>query len=296
MLEDVPRLRCPLRLRSMERGDGQVWPYYTFDGFEGRAAHAGSVVPAACQAVGYGLNWGDCVTLSQVVALARRLWGWHWVRRFRDRMSSLGNHLAVVEELWWLARWESPGDIRQEEYPFPGCIRRVDWQFTTRGVAINLEVKYRAYDWLRWVDATRYARLLASYFDTVPAKFPCRVPGQVNLVAMTLLGALGPELTAKAQAFLDAHPALDGFLFWSIARRDLPGCECVLRHDAEFIRALLRVPEEENRWRNPFLVPVGFDWRRLTVRDDANRAALEGLFAAACAISPTGHAAAVASP
>jgi hypothetical protein len=67
-------------------------------------------------------------------------------------------------------------------------------------------------------------------------------------------------------------------LFWSIARRDLRGCECLLRPEAEAVRSLLRPAEEEDRWRNPFLVPTSFDWRSLAAQHPADRAAIEGLF------------------
>lgn len=278
VLEDVPRLRCPLRLRFIAQEDRRGWPCYVFEDFAQPAAPLLSEIPPSSKAVGYGLNWGDLVTLSKVVELARRLWGWHWVRRFRERMSSLPNHLSVVEELWWLGQWESPIAIQQECSPFPSCDRTVDWQFQTGGVVINLEVKYRPGDWLRWVDARLYASLLDSYSDTVAEKFPRKLPGQVNLVAMTLLGALGPELRARTTAFLEAHHTLDGVLFWSIARRDLPGCECLLRPEAGFVRSLLRPAEEEDRWRNPFLVPTSFDWRSLAAKHPADRASIEGLF------------------
>ncbi len=282
VLEDVPRLRCPLRLRFLDNEDGQVWPYYVFNGIECQAPLLRAETPLACKAVGYGLNWGDLVTLSKVVQLARRLWGWHWVRRFRERMSSMANHLSVVEELWWLGQWESPRVIQQECSPFPFCDRTVDWQFEAHGVVINLEVKYRANDWLRWVDARLYTPLLDTYFDTVAEKFPRKVPGQINLLAMTLLGALGPELRTRTAAFLHTHPALDGVLFWSIAQRGLPGCEWILRPEAEFVRTLLRPVQEEDRWRNPFLMPLGFDWRHLP----ADHVAIEGMFAAS---RPTAH-------
>lgn len=278
VLEDVPRLRCPLRLRFLEQSDGQGWPCYVFAEFAHQPAPMLAAIPPSAKAIGYGLNWGDLVTLSKVVELARQLWGWHWVRRFRERMSSLANHLSVVEELWWLGQWESPAAIQQECCPFPGCDRTVDWQFEAGGTVINLEVKYRPADWQRWLDVRHYRAQLNGYFDTVAEKFPCKLPGQVNLVAMTLLGALGPELRARTTAFLDAYPTLDGVLFWSIARRDSPGCECVLRPEAEFVRSLLRPVEEEDRWRNPFLVPTSFDWRSLAAIHPADRSAIEGLF------------------
>ena len=83
---------------------------------------------------------------------------------------------------------------------------------------------------------------------------------------------------ALGAAFPEAHPALDGVLFWSIARRDLPGYECLLRPEAGFVRSLLRPAAEEDRWRNPFFVPTSFDWRSLAAGNPAERAAIEGLF------------------
>jgi len=276
--EDVPRLRCPLRLRFLEQAAGQDWPCYVFGEFSRQPAPMLAAVPPSSKAIGYGLNWGDLATLSKVVELARKLWGWHWVRRFRGRMSSLANHLSVVEEPGWLGQWESPAAIQQECCPFPGCDRTVDWHFEAGGTVINLEVKYRPGDWQRWADARLQASMIATYFDTVSEKFPRKLSGQVNLVAMTLLGALGPELRARTAAFLDAHPTLDGVLFWSIARRDSPGCEYRLRPEAEIVCSLLRPAEEEDRWRNPFLVPTSFDWRSLAARKPTERAAIEGLF------------------
>jgi hypothetical protein len=150
----------------------------------------------------------------------------------------------------------------------------VDWQFETQGVVINLEVKYKPYDWLRWVDAGRYALALQSYFDTVAEKFPCKMNGQVNLLAITLLGALGPELRAMTTSFLEAHPTLDGVLFWSIARRDSTAYECIFQPEARFIQSLLRPAEVEDCWRNPFIVLSAPDWRKLSAKDHADRAVL----------------------
>lgn len=132
--------------------------------------------------------------------------------------------------------------------------RSVDWQFQTQGVVINLEVKYRSYDWLRFVDPAGYTNQLNHYFDGLAEKFPGKCAEQVNLVAMTLLGSLGDELRNRTEAFLRSHPAIDGFLFGSIARRDSLDCECLLRPGSEFVRSLLRPADEEDRWRNPFLI------------------------------------------
>ncbi len=255
LLEDIPRLTGGrLRLRFIERADSEIWPYYVFTNHESRPDYFNPAFHFHASAVGYGLNWGDLVTLSKVVKFARQTWGEYWVRRFRERMKHFNNHISTVEELWWLGLWKSPIHVQRECAFCAPHWRTVDWQFETQGVVINLEIKHRSNDWLRFVDLVAYINQLDSYFDTLAEKFPAKVAGQVNLVGMTLLGSLGALLRNRTLAFLESHPALDGFLFWSIARRDLPGCECVLRPSCEFVRELLRPADEEDRWRNPFII------------------------------------------
>jgi hypothetical protein len=249
LLEDVPRLGGPLRLRWHGQSPREACPYYVFTNNVNTPEIFRLPLYSSCNAVGYGLDWGDLVTLSQAVLIARRVWGRYWVREFRERMTHFNNHLSTVEELWWLGLWDSPSRIEREcAYCAPRW-RSVDWQFQTQGVVINLEVKYRPYDWLRFVDAECYVNRRQHYFDGLAEKFPCKCDGQVNLVAMTLLGSLGCDLQIQAAEFLRLHPPL-----WSIARRDTLDCECVLRPEREYVRALLRPADEEDRWRNPFMI------------------------------------------
>jgi hypothetical protein len=218
----------------------------------------------------YGLNWGDLVTLSKVVKFARQQWGEHWARSFRDRMKHFQNHLSTMEELWWLSLWKSPLHVQYECLFYAPSWRPVDWQFEIQGVAIDLEIKYRRFDWLRFVDPVAY--------EHAGLVFP-NAGGQVS----------GPSCRAgqprrhdaarlrhRAECFLASHPTVDGFLFWSVARRDLPGCECVLRRSCEFVRDLLRPADEEDRWRNPFVFAPRPSMARTNDEPDFNP--LYGLF------------------
>ena len=257
LLEDVPRLRGPLRLR-WTTCEQETWPYYTFDN------NSFSEIPrstsiADCAAIGYGLTWGDLVTLSGVIKTARNLWGEHWVRWFRERMAHFNNHLSTVEEIWWLGLWDSPSHIERECAPVVN-LRTVDWQFESQGYVINLEIKYRTHEWLRFVNPCLYSKSLSTYFDGIAEKFRRKIPGQLNLVAMTLLGSLGPELRERAVKFLEESPTIDGILFWSIADRNSLKCDGVLRPECEFVHSLLREADEEHRWRNPFVTPIGWQF------------------------------------
>jgi len=277
VLEDVPLLTGGrLQLRYVEQSDSQIWPYYVFTNYSRPPDDCNPVLRLRNAAVGYGLNWGDLVTLSKVVKFARQQWGEHWARPFRDRMKLFQNHLSTVEELWWLSLWKAPLHVQYECLFYAPSWRPVDWQFEIQGVAINLEIKYRRFDWLRFVDPVAYRNTLDSYFRTLAGKFPARFAGQVNLVAMTLLGSLGARLRHRAECFLASHPTVDGFLFWSVARRDLPGCECVLRPSCEFVRELLRPADEEDRWRNPFVIAPRPSMARTNDKPDFNP--LYGLF------------------
>ena len=277
LLEDAPHLTGgQLQLRCVAQADSQAWPYYVFMNYRTPPEDGNPVLRLRNAAVGYGLNWGDLVTLSKVVKFARQQWGGHWMRPFRERMKHFQNHLSTVEELWWLSLWKSPLRVQHECLFYAPSWRPVDWQFEIGGITFNLEIKYRRYDWLRFVDPVAYRNTLDSYFRTLAGKFPARVAGQVNLVAMTLLGSLGERLRHRAECFLASHATVDGFLFWSIARRDLPGCECVLRPSCEFVRDLLRPADEEDRWRNPFVIAPRPSMARTNELSDFNP--LYGLF------------------
>lgn len=278
LIEDAPRLGFPPRLRGWETHPGGFWPFYFF-GHE--PVPACFLHPASCprhSAIGYGLNWGDLVTLSKAVKLARGFWGSDWTRRFRERFRANQNHLSAVEELWWLGMWHSPRRVEQECPLACHSDRTVDWRFECRGVVVNLEVKYRAQDWLRFVDAPGYARLLDGYFESLAEKFPVRRPGQLNVVGMTLLGSLDSALRDATAAFLRNHPTVDAVLFRSIARRSSLECECVSQPGCDVLPGLVRPAEEEDRWRSPFILHPAVSDARDVGLEQASFRPVWGLF------------------
>ncbi len=99
LVEDIPRLGGPLRLRWIGQTSREAWPYYIFKNntVTPEVFHLSS--HSICKSVGYGLNWGDLVTFSKAVKVARQLWGQYWARWFRERMTHFHNHISTVEEL-----------------------------------------------------------------------------------------------------------------------------------------------------------------------------------------------------
>lgn len=81
--EDIPLLtggRLPLRY--LDQGEMQIWPYYVFTNYRTPPDDRNPALLLRHKAAGYGLNWGDLVTLSKVIKFARQQWGEHWVRPF----------------------------------------------------------------------------------------------------------------------------------------------------------------------------------------------------------------------
>jgi hypothetical protein len=75
LLEDVPRLTGGrLRLRFIERANFEIWPFYVFTNHEYHPDYFNPAFHFRACAVGYGINWGDLVTLSKVVKFARQTW------------------------------------------------------------------------------------------------------------------------------------------------------------------------------------------------------------------------------
>lgn len=102
-----------------------------------------------------------------------------------------------------------------------GCKKRVDWRFKSCGQIINLEVKYRPRDWVRHVDGPDFNIVMPEYYYDVPAKFPTRLPGELNLVAVSCPAPIDRSLRERTEVFLRNHTTIDGVLIWSQASSEV---------------------------------------------------------------------------
>jgi hypothetical protein len=281
LVGDLNLAQRPIELHWLEVGQNERWPYYTFGKSAFGPERLDNYSSQAQKAIGYGLNWGDLITLSKVVKLARQIWNEKWISHFKKRMANFDDHIAYVEELWWLSLWHSPQKVVSERSPFPPCKKNVDWQFDTCTKRINLEVKYRPRDWMRHVDGELYATIVSSYFDEIAMKFPRRNADQLNLVAMTVIAPIDQEFRKKARQFLDETPTLDGIIFWSLGNRDTLTPQFQLQPQAVFLKEIIKNAEEEDRWRNPFVIHPWMDRekrraKRLGIIEDF--AKIDGVF------------------
>ena len=168
LLEDVPRLTGGrFRLRFIERADSEIWPYYIFTNHESRPDYFNPAFHFQRQRRRLWIELGrlgDALQSGQVRppdvgrVLGAPVSGAHETFRqshFHRGRTVVARPVEIAHSCATGVRVCAP------------CWRMVDWQFETQGVVINLEVKYRNHDWLRFVDLVSYINQLDSYFDTL---------------------------------------------------------------------------------------------------------------------------------
>lgn len=174
-------------------------------------------VPEVMKAHGSGLNWGSMIRLSKACEVGRKHFTSDWPLRFKKQLLNPKDHLAFIEELLWLNLWHDVSDVVYEARPFEsfGCKKQVDWQFMSCGYPINLEIKYRPKDWMRHVDGPEFNIVMPDYYYDVPAKFPQKMPGTLNLVGVSTPAPSDRSLCERTEIFLKSNRTIDGILIWS---------------------------------------------------------------------------------
>src|SRR5713226_9728216 len=114
VVSDAERIGIEPTLSLLPFHGGLSVPFDTFGQPAFSPDNLDKNVPDTLKAVGFGLNWGDPHVLSHVCELARTIWGENWTPRFRDKLRHFDDHLATIEELWWLGLWHTPSNVRHE--------------------------------------------------------------------------------------------------------------------------------------------------------------------------------------
>jgi len=218
LVEDMATVGCAWPIRSTFASETVVLAHYEIPGTDFGKMDDDDASEVT-KVHGSGLNWGSVVRLSKVCEVGRKYFGPDWPCNFKKQFLNPKDHLAFVEEILWLNLWLGISEIEHEAQPFHavGCKKRVDWRFKSCGQTINLEVKYRPKDWMRHVDGPDFNIVMPEYYYDVPAKFPVRLPGELNLVAVSCPAPIDRSLRERTEVFLRAHPTIDGVLIWSQA-------------------------------------------------------------------------------
>lgn len=227
--------------------DGRIWvPYYELPRSDfGKDQSVGDNAAAdTLTAHGTGMTWGDLVRLSKVCKIGHTLLGPVWPRKFKPRL--LAEHNACIHEILWLSRFKKPANIEIEPRPFPNCKKGPDWRFTSDSQPINLEVKFRPGDWVRHVDGAKFSPARAGLLYGVAAKFPIKNAGELNLVAVTVIGPIERSLIAATDEFLRNTPTVDAVFIWSEAPDDGPPT-AIRPADNNFARHFFNEGDEEDR-------------------------------------------------
>jgi len=218
------------------------------------------------KAGGTGLNQGSLLRLSKACRIGRALLPGIWPQRFKRTLADPKQHLSTVEELLWLGLWRTPTEIEPAAKPFAECEKDIDWRFRSSGQRINLEVKYRPKDWVRHADGPQNSKMFESYFEDIGPKFGGRLPGELNLAAITTPAAVQEDWRACALAYLQKTVNLDGILVWSLSPGEGAASFEIFSEQRGFIRLFFTEGDDEDR--------SSFGLVRYPMRDPENRRAL----------------------
>jgi predicted AAA+ superfamily ATPase len=209
--------------------NGLIIPFveYSFGKTQHDINPAGPEAPpkAIHMATGSGLDHGDLLHFSKVSAAAHKIIPHLWLKdsRLRERLRDSHQHLAALNEVWWLSRWEGldSGSI-QMEFAMPpkpgealsGTRPTVDWRFTVLGgaVTINLEVK----NLIGTQGVILFDKSLRLFAGEPEKKFQPSGDDEINVLAITAYhgGIVAREEAEMVRAWLDGlkPPVVDAVL------------------------------------------------------------------------------------
>lgn len=275
VVSDIQKIGITPTLNFLPIQEGRQVSFYTFGKSNFALNNLDKEVPDTFKALGFGLNWGDLHLLSHVCEFGRKTWGEDWVLKFRDKLKNLPDHIATIEELWWLSLWHSPSEIEHEFHLGGNTNNTVDWRFKTCGQILNLEVKLRPKDWKRTVDGQMYSTFRKSVFKDCVKKFCRKNDGELNFVGVTLLGPLDQETTQAAENFLTENDKIDGVIYWSTGMADRLPEKFHLKPHAQHATLLFRKPEHYY-YRSTLIIHPWMDSekrraKRLGIREDFSK-------------------------
>ncbi len=250
-----------LGLTSMKT-EHELWiPCYEIPNSDFGTPPASLEAPAVHKAHGIGLNWGSLMRFGRACEAGLELFENGLPSKIRKKLANPKEHLPTIEEIIWLSSWQRVTDVESEVQlgKERGSKKGVDWKFKSCGQTINLEVKYRARDWVRVTDGPQFSIARPSYYEDVDGKFPNRLPGELNIVGISSYAAPDRSWREETHDYLVRNPQIDAIVLWtpSFTGADDNPFEVHSKDKAQLVRTLLRIVEEDKQ----HLVVVRHLWR-----------------------------------
>jgi hypothetical protein len=279
LAEDIARISlndfafCTLELITRpDTGEEYLLVEYTFGAVPLGINNAKSpfdLRPTVHHMGGSGLDRGELLHLSRVFEIARTLIPDHWSndKKLLAAVRSPASHLATLNEIWWLARWNdfAESGLIREYRQNPQSVKTIDWRFPLNVFGklwfFNVEVKDR----LGSMSDRSYNRRHAFYQSlrgdgsedvTDPRlKFCEGGDDEINVLAITWYDQISSDLETEIQRFLDESDVIDVVAVWAPGDRVRGGWIRLFPRGTElsekrrvFNRAL-RAPDAEDQTR-----------------------------------------------
>jgi hypothetical protein len=166
---------------------------------------------------GIGLNLGCPVRLFNALEIMNNLAS-EDQKQPRDALRNARQHLSAVEELLWLAMWNSPSCIRRGGQ-FSGVRGDVDWALEARGHTIFLEAKFRQSDWPRLSEGESFLKIGDGFLSNAGHKFPEQPPAAaLHLVGITTFDNITEEIVDLVGLELEKTPQIHAVIFRSLGQ------------------------------------------------------------------------------
>jgi hypothetical protein len=241
----------PLGLASIQTNHKLWVPCYEIPGCDFGADPKKSSASSAQKGHGIGLNWGSLLRLGRACVVGSDLFENGWATKIRKKLANPKDHLSTIEEMIWLSSWHNVTDIESEVQPWKsiGVKKSIDWKFNSCGQTINLEIKYRARDWVRVTDGPEYSIARPSYYEDVDGKFLRKLNGELNLVGISSYAVPDRSWREETHDYLDKNPQIDAIILWtpSCESEDGNPFEVQSRENADLVKLLLRATDEDKQ-------------------------------------------------
>lgn len=199
---------------------------------------------------GTHLHKGDLVLLSKICKIGREIPEIGWPDSFKSRLNIGKEHLAVLNEIWWLGRFIGPRNI-SSEYQINGAKGKVDWRFDCGPpefpMTINLEVKRRPSN-----IAKLFLSRSPSLLTKISKKFQSseggiRADTLLNIAAITIYSDIDCKLIDQTIQWLKDNRSVDAVIWFSF-KSDVktPWLVVPSRLDDVLGRICLIEPDEED--------------------------------------------------